>query len=252
MRPIARALAVLVLAVLALIGPALAQADPSTTIGNGGRTCDLRPGADCRGVVHRWTVEAHGNLRNARFNGADLRGADFKGADLRNADFRGAILKHVDLRGARLRGARFDRPPKRASRQSAATSCVPNCPGADLTSANLSGASLAYANFSGANLSGADLTYADLSYANLSYAELAYADFSYGRLWFANASYADFSYAVVVGNLASGANLSYTNLTGADFNDTNLTRPKMADVTGATWSNTTCPNGMVTSAWCVA
>ena len=74
---------------------------PPTTIGTGKKTCALKPGADCRGVVHRWGVEHHGNLRKAKFTKADLRGADFRGAKVRNAD----------LGGAKLKGARFDVPP---------------------------------------------------------------------------------------------------------------------------------------------
>ena len=76
--------------------------------------------------------------------------------------------------------------------------------------ANLSGATLSYANLSGANLRGADLSYADLSGATLSYANLRGADLSY-----ANLSYANLSYANLSGATLSYANLSYANLSGA-------------------------------------
>ena len=81
------------------------------------------PGADCRGVVERWTVEYHGDLRKAKFTGAVLHGADFRGADLRGADFRGAKLHHADLRGAKLKGARFDKV-KRTGKNTRQVACT--------------------------------------------------------------------------------------------------------------------------------
>ena len=62
---------------------------------SGARTCRLAPGADCRGVAHRWRTEYHGNLRDARFTAADLRGADFRGADLSGAILQGTTLQNV-------------------------------------------------------------------------------------------------------------------------------------------------------------
>ncbi len=61
---------------LAVAAPVALAGQQSTTIGTGTKTCVLGPGADCRGVVHRWTVEHHGNLRKAKFTRADLRGAN--------------------------------------------------------------------------------------------------------------------------------------------------------------------------------
>ena len=96
---------------LAVAAPVALAGQQPKTIGTGAKMCVLKPGADCRGVVHRWTVEHHGNLRKAKFTKADLRGADLRGADLRGADFRGAKLRHAELRGANLKGARFHAPP---------------------------------------------------------------------------------------------------------------------------------------------
>ena len=154
MRP--RTTAILATAACGLAIPASGLAEVSTTIGTGKKTCVLKPGADCRGVVNRWTVEHHGNLRKAKFTKADLRGADFRGADLRGADFRGAKLRHADLRGANLKGARLDvvkRVGKGANGVPAA-SCFPDCQGADLEVANLTGAYLGGALLAGANLTG--------------------------------------------------------------------------------------------------
>jgi len=167
---------------LAVAAPVAFAGQPSTTIGTGAKTCVLGPGTDCRGVVHRWTVEHHGNLRKAKFTSADLRGADFRGADLRGADFRGAKLRHADLRGANLKGARLD-VVKRAGKGANGVGvpgpyCLPNCQGADFSGANFSGANLSGANLSGANLSGANLSFANLSSAILDGANLSTAVWS--------------------------------------------------------------------------
>ena len=137
---------------LAVAAPVALAGQQSTTIGTGKTACTLKPGADCRGVVHRWTVEHHGNLRKAKFTKADLRGADFRGADLRGADFRGAKLRHADLRGANLKGARFHAPPGTGKQANQTPSCSPSCQGANLS----------YANLIGANLNGADLSHTKL------------------------------------------------------------------------------------------
>ena len=212
MRP--RTLAALAVVSFAVAAPVALAGQQSTTIGTGAKTCTLKPGADCRGVVHRWTVEHHGNLRKAKFTKADLRGADLRGADLRGADFRGAKLRHADLRGANLKGARLDvvkRVGKGANGVPAA-SCFPACQGADLGFANLTGAYLGGALLAGANLAGANLTSADLENAWLMGANLTNADLSY-------------------------ADLTNALLINATF-------------TGATWDQTICPDGWVTSDGC--
>ena len=171
-------LALLTVALLA--GSATSLASQSTTVGKGTKQCVPEPGADCRGVVERWTVEYHGDLRKAKFTGAVLHGADFRGADLRGADFRGAKLRHADLRGANLKGARFD-PVKRTGKNTKQNtpSCVNNsCAFADLS----------YANFTDAYLSGVVFAYADLSYVNFTSAgvydaEMGYANMTGVTLW---------------------------------------------------------------------
>ena len=152
------------LAVALLAGSATSLASQSTTVGKETKRCVPEPGADCRGVVERWTVEYHGDLRKAKFTGAVLHGADFRGADLRGADFRGAKLHHADLRGANLKGARFD-PVKQTGKNTKQNtpSCVNNsCDYADLS----------YANLTGASLTGGSFVYANLSYANMQSAYL--------------------------------------------------------------------------------
>ncbi|PHX80904.1 MAG: hypothetical protein CK540_05575 [Thermoleophilia bacterium] len=156
-----RTATILATAALGLAIPATSLASQSTNIGKGTKRCVPEPGADCRGVVERWTVEYHGDLRKAKFTGAVLHGADFRGADLRGADFRGATLRHADLRGANLKGARFG-PVKRTGKNTKQgnTSC------AYANDAACYYANLSYANFTQAYLSDVNFYYADLSYAN--------------------------------------------------------------------------------------
>ena len=185
------------------------------------RTCTLTRGAKCVGAKLRGKVKYHGDLRKANFRRADLRFADLRGANLQGADLRSANLKYADLRGANLKGAKFQYAApvsgKKAKRGNQTPSCAPNCEGAILYDANLS-----YANLSYANLNRANLTAANLSHANLTGAELVSSD-----LWGANLSY---------------ANLSWANLSGAFL--------KAATLTGAYWSNTTCPQGTKTNTGC--
>jgi uncharacterized protein YjbI with pentapeptide repeats len=235
MRP--RTLAALTAVGLAVAAPVAIAGQQSTTIGTGAKTCTLKPGADCRGVVHRWTVEHHGNLRKAKFTKADLRGADFRGADLRGADFRGAKLRHADFRGANLKGARLDVVKRvgKGANGAPGPSCYPNCQGADLTRAQLGlpeltafiGADLSYADFSNANLTNAILDGANLRGADLAGTLLVYADLSFANLTRAN---------------LSGANLTNANFIDAFFGS--------AILSNAVWNNTTCPDGTVTSTGC--
>ena len=164
------------LAVALLAGSATSLASQSTTVGKGTKRCVPEPGADCRGVVERWTVEYHGDLRKAKFTGAVLHGADFRGADLRGADFRGAKLRHADLRGANLKGARFD-PVKQTGKNTkqgtpACAATTAGCQGANLNFANLTGANLSNVNMYGATLYGANLSNAAMYYSTLTGANL--------------------------------------------------------------------------------
>ena len=223
-------LAVLAAVGLAVAAPVAIAGQQSTTIGTGAKTCVLKPGADCRGVVHRWTVEHHGNLRKAKFTGAHLHGADFRGADLRGADFRGAKLRHADLRGANLTGARLHVPPKARKQANQTPSCAPTCPGADLSHANLRSAILP-----GANLSSANLSYADLRSANLSNAYLNGA----------NLVSADLSNAILDGANLDASSLYYANFYQASVHNMTLGNSTVgwgqANWDGARWCSTVTP-----------
>ena len=233
MRP--RTLTVLAAAGLAVAAPVALAGQQSTTIGTGAKTCVLGPGADCRGVVHRWGVEHHGNLRKAKFTKADLRGADFRGADLRGADFRGAKLRHADLREARLTGARFGHA--RRNGKSATQSLPPCglfCEGADLAGAYLQNANLAHVSFFNANL-----TFATLDGANLTNARLNGADLSGATLIGANLTRADLRYATLGPLTVSQPACDVAEAGGRCVVRAPSTRSLMADLAGVNW---TCAN----------
>jgi uncharacterized protein YjbI with pentapeptide repeats len=83
-------------------------------------------------------------LENARLVGARMNGAVLFCADLRGADFRGAKLHHADLRGANLKGARFDKVKQTGKNTKQGT------PACAATAAGCQGANLSYANLTGA------------------------------------------------------------------------------------------------------
>ena len=156
MRP--RTLTALAAVGLAVAAPVALAGQQSTTIGTGKKTCVLKPGADCRGVVHPWRVEHHGNLRKAKFTKADLRGADFRAADLRRADFRGARVDHADFRDANLKGARFDvLNPAGQGANGLGQICPPDCDGIDF-GGDSTRRVFRFTTFVGANLDGVNFT----------------------------------------------------------------------------------------------
>ena len=241
------------LAVALLAGSATSLAHQSTSVGKGTKRCVPEPGADCRGVVERWTVEYHGDLRKAKFTGAVLHGADFRGADLRGADFRGAKLRHADLRGANLRGARFD-PVKRTGKNTKlGTACLIgayNCDSADLSSANLQNANLGWGNFVSANLSNANLGGANVGNANWTSANLTGANLS--GVWVNNVilNYANLTGANLTWADLTNSDMYYANLTNANLTNATLTNMSLSFATGC---STVTPSGFLNViAWACA
>ena len=209
------------LAVALLAGSATSLASQSTTVGKETKRCVPEPGADCRGVVERWTVEYHGDLRKAKFTGAVLHGADFRGADLRGADFRGAKLRHADFRGANLKGARFDKlkqagkNTKQGNTPACAATTLQCVQGTNLSYANLSGANLSNVNMNGATLYGANLSNANLSNATLTGVQMTLANLTLANLANANLTSANLSNANLSNAKLTNANLSYAYIAGA-------------------------------------
>lgn len=90
-----------------------------------------------------------------------------------------------------------------------------SCPGARLAGANLRGVNMSTANLKGANLRGADLRKATFSGASMQGVDF------------------------------TGANIQDANLTNARLINTKVPSGSSSLVSGAVWSNTTCPTGNV-------
>lgn len=159
------------------------------------------------------------NLSNDNFTNADLSGTDFIQSNIANDHFNGANLSnvamtspdlsHVDFTGANL-----------SNMQIQDTSLV----GVPFSGATLVGFSMRNVAAAGVNFSGFDMTNTGMVFSDFSGAHFANANLSNGFICQNNFSHADFT----------NANLSDAFTTCGD------TGPN--DLTGATWSNTTCPD----------
>lgn len=127
---------------------------------------------------------------------------------------------------------------------------TPSLAGADLSFADLEGASLAHTVLAGANL-----YHADLEAAQLQGTILAGANLMNGYLPDADLTGADLSGATLVSTLMTGVDLTGADLRGADLSGTNLSGAVLAgaklqdatfsgtNVMDVIWSNATCPDG---------
>lgn len=144
--------------------------------------------------------------------------------DLTRADLRGAGLSRADLGwGISLRQVDFT--------------------GANLSSANLTGADFGFANLSGANLIGVDLSRANLSGANLSHASLSDANLHKARLHRTCLVEAD-----LYNTRFTRAALSYANLSHANLSHANLSNAVLSVVTlaGVNLEHTILPSSLLT------
>jgi uncharacterized protein YjbI with pentapeptide repeats len=123
----------------------------------------------------RGSTLSHAKLSGAHLPNADLGDADLSGADLSNALLLNANLIVADLSGADLSNALLDNADLVADLSNADLSGA-SLLGADLRDANLLGADLRDANLIGADLSRADLSEANLNGADLENANLSGAD----------------------------------------------------------------------------
>jgi uncharacterized protein YjbI with pentapeptide repeats len=136
------------------------------------------------------------------------------------------------------------------------TVIVTKTPCAALAGCNLHGLDLSGVNLAGTDMSdGTDLSDANLDQANLSCTGPICANLTNANLSGANLNLVDLTGANLTGANLTGANLRGANLTGANLTGANLTGANLngAVTTGATfdqviWSNTTCPDGTLSSA----
>jgi putative nucleotidyltransferase with HDIG domain len=165
-------------------------------------------------------------LPGADLNGCDLRGKHlsgfYAGAKLTGADLRGATLDRLNLAGAVLNNAKL-----RGARVSSTSFDDAHMVAADLSGATFSRVTFRDATLANATLEGASLAGADLSSADLSGAKAASTRFT-------------------------GARLSRTVLRKADLSRASFAAATgtPSSVSGATWSSTTCPNGVTRSTSC--
>ena len=188
--------------------------------------------ADLSGATLAGTSLEGANLTGATLTGANLTSAEMSQAKVSGADFTGATLSKIVYSGI-------------SSYDTGTPAAVPapwqfidgfllgptvdlednvELQNADLDGIDLSGAEISETSLNGASLNGANLAGAVIQ-GDLPNATLAGADLTGAQL--------------VNSNLAS-ASLSDANLTGASLYLDTVTG---WDVTGATWSNTECPNG---------
>lgn len=170
-------------------------------------------GADFRGVRFVLGVGFGGNFSRANFAGAIWP------APLRSGTNLVGILRSTNFTGASLAGLK--------ARNGTFYSGVASFTRANLTRADFRGANMPRANFTGANLTGADLTGANLFGVSFRGANLSGVRFA-------------------------DTNLTELDLTGANLTGTDFTGAygRFANVTGATWGHTICPDGHVTDTGC--
>lgn len=122
--------------------------------------------------------------------------------------------------------------------------------GANLTGKNYSGADLSGQNISGSNLSNGTFNNVNFSSANLSGSNGSLGSYISSNFTSANLTGGNFSRANFTGSNFTNAILTGANVSNANFTNVNLTGANLkgasfhgTTITGATWSNTICPNG---------
>jgi uncharacterized protein YjbI with pentapeptide repeats len=184
---------------------------------------------------------------------AVLTDADLSGAELSNADLQGSVLTDADLLGANLTGANLEEAEPTDTNLTDANLThafmyETNLTDATLNDANLTDAVLVDSTLAGANVAGATLTGLESDLISGTPSALPSGWILFGG--YLIGSGASLSMASLVGLDASGMDLANINLyeatlTNANFTNTDLAGANM-DLTflmGATWSNTTCPDG---------
>ena len=170
------------------------------------------------------------NLRYARgyhaaFANARLWRANLEGASLAEADFRGANLREANLKSARMDRVLAEKANMVSVNAHGAVFAAGAFQNADLSYADLDGATLTTANLSRTTLYGADLRHTNLLRAELSHADLRDTKLDGAVLALATLEQTDFSAAKMI-----GANLTSAEAKGTIFLEADLSR---ADLRGA-------------------
>ncbi len=210
------------------------------------------------------------NFTNANldfFEASDLTGSDLQGADISNANFSSAILTHVKSGNVTASQAPY-LPPYWSLYRGYLLGPGTDFSGANLSNWDFSNDNLSGDDLSGTNLTGANLTNAVLDGANVQgaiFANVTWTGVESGSItgqplslpahWMLVNGYLIGPQAGLVSADLTGADLANADLAGADLylgslNNANLTGADLkgadldvVNLTGATWSNTVCPDG---------
>lgn len=214
------------------------------------------------------------NLSGLSFGTADLQKADLQDANLANANLGNADMTEANLDGVTsggvvagpnvlplgwfVEGGFIIGPGANLDNEDLANFNFTNFGGEYLAGIQLANTNLENTDFSSTSLTGANLTGADLTDANLTDSSLTAADID-------GANFSGVSLTGVVSGQITGtplnlpapwqllngyligpdANLVKADLGGVAFNNADLYAADLyqAGLTGATWSNTICPDG---------
>jgi len=203
------------------------------------------------------------DMHDGNFTEANLTGSDLTGADLTNAILTTASLEKANLQGANLTGASIFHGTNDTNFQNANLTNAQLTGGGDFRGANIQNITITGnlsgnfngldfttasfnlqnlpifdgdfggANFGGLSLSGVQILDSNLDNANFSGATLG------SRIFFGEAGYNDTGWTPTDPDSMVG-----TNFTNAHFvNAVVASDLSQATLTGATWSNTICPDG---------
>lgn len=214
------------------------------------------------------------DLAGANLTDENDLGSSFTGADLHDVNLSGADLQPATLADVESGGITASPLPTLPALWQLSSGYLTGPGGVDFDGQNLTGLVLKNVNLSGSQFVGANLTGANLTNDNLADSDVQNADFTgvtWGAVesggimgtpaeltahWGIVAGYligpgaglvgADLAAANLTGADLAGADLYTGTLAGANLTNADLRGPGLLDVvnvTGASWSNTICPDG---------
>ena len=193
----------------------------------------------------------------ANLQGCDLSQQNLTGANLTSADLSDANLASANLTGdSQFGDADFQGATMTDAILTDVDAYFADFSDADCSGADLSGGTVDNSELSGANLSDADLTGASIYSTTVTGTILSGADVRNGVLEGEDFTGDNLSKVKLTSALLFQDNLTNANLTGARFTDArvdsdNLTGATLirATLTGATWNDTTCPDGTTSNTY---
>ncbi len=216
-------------------------------------------------------------LRDVEMVAVNLAGADLRGADLRNVVFTDGALDGANLTGANVSGARIERSGLTGTVGtnllargitivdsglidgsfvgadfSGSVFVRVSFDGSDLTGANFDGMQMEDGDFNRTTGSDTSFTNAQLFAVWIQSADLPRANFTGADLTQADLRWSSFTDGRFSGTPLDTAQLDDARFVNADFTEASMwaATGAPADVSGAIWAETKCPNGVVGSVAC--